>query len=194
MLSPMRKTALPHIAQMLLPHKDLDKAMPRYTQGLMDLGATLCTSANYACAICPMSDICVARREGRQGELPAARPRKVLPERETSLLLLTDGEHVLLERRPPSGIWGGLLSLPEGDAATADELVRRHGLRLLAAQPMATLRHTFTHFRLNIQTVCCRVERVSGVAGEPGWEWLDLASIESAALPTPIRRLLASLD
>ena len=178
------------LAEALLPLTGIEA----YTQGLMDLGATLCTSANYACAICPMSDICVARREGRQGELPAARPRKVLPERETNLLLLTNREHVLLERRPPSGIWGGLLSLPEGDAATADELVRRHGLRLLAAQPMATLRHTFTHFRLNIQTVCCRVERVSGVAGEPGWEWLDLASIESAALPTPIRRLLASLD
>ena len=119
---------------------------------------------------------------------------KVLPERETSLLLLTDGEHVLLERRPPSGIWGGLLSLPEGDTATADEFARRHGLRLLATQPMAKLKHTFTHFRLNIQAVCCRVERASGLAGEPGWEWLDLASIESAALPTPIRRLLVMLD
>ena len=178
------------LAEALLPLTGIEA----YTQGLMDLGATLCTSANYACAICPMSDICVARREGRQGELPAARPRKVLPERETSLLLLTDGEHVLLERRPPSGIWGGLLSLPEGDTATADEFARRHGLRLLATQPMAKLKHTFTHFRLNIQAVCCRVERASGVAGEPGWEWLDLASIESAALPTPIRRLLVMLD
>ena len=93
-----------------------------------------------------------------------------------------------------SSFWGGLLSLPEGDTATADEFARRHGLRLLATQPMAKLKHTFTHFRLNIQAVCCRVERASGLAGEPGWEWLDLASIESAALPTPIRRLLASLD
>ena len=178
------------LAESLLP----STAIEAYTQGLMDLGATLCARSNYACSICPMQEICVARREGWQGELPAARPRKALPEREASLLLLTDGEHVLLERRPPTGIWGGLLSLPEGDTATADEFARRHGLRLLATQPMAKLKHTFTHFRLNIQAVCCRVERASGVAGEPGWEWLDLASIESAALPTPIRHLLVMLD
>lgn len=178
------------LADSLLPPTDSEP----YTQGLMDLGATVCTRGKYDCDACPLHEVCVARRDGRQAELPVARPRKALPEREAKLLLLTDGAHVLLERRPPAGIWGGLLSLPEGDSATANDFARRHGFRLLEAQPMTTLKHTFTHFRLNIQAVRCRVERVPGVAAEPGWQWLELAGIGSAALPTPIRRLLAMVE
>ena len=177
------------LAEALLPLTGIEA----YTQGLMDLGATLCTRANYACAICPMSDICVARREGRQGELPAARPRKVLPERETSLLLLTDGEHVLLERRPPSGIWGGLLSLPEAAADEAHPFAQRHGFRLLGMRPLASLKHSFTHFHLHIHPLLCTVETTASVAAEAGWQWLTYGDVETAALPTPIRFLLRSL-
>ena len=178
------------LADSLLPESGVES----YTQGLMDLGATVCLRGKYACGSCPMHEICIARREGRQAELPVARPRKTLPERATSLLLLTDGRHVLLERRPPVGIWGGLLSLPEGDEANAAEFARRHGCRLLETLPLATLRHTFTHFRLDIQAVCCRVEESGGVIAESGWQWLPLSEIESAALPTPIRRLIAAMD
>ncbi|MFT3848427.1 MAG: A/G-specific adenine glycosylase [Propionivibrio sp.] len=181
--------ALWQLADSLLPVDDIES----YTQGLMDLGATVCTRGQCACEICPMHGICIARREGRQAELPTARPRKALPEREASLLLLTDGTHVLLERRPNVGIWGGLLSLPEGEAAAAGEFARRHGCRLLETQPLPTLRHTFTHFHLHIRTIRCHVERVSGMTAEPGWQWLALTGIETAALPTPIRRLLATI-
>lgn len=178
------------LADTLLPENDVES----YTQGLMDLGATVCLRRKYACGICPMHDICIARREGRQEELPVARPRKALPERATNLLLLTDGRHVLLERRPPAGIWGGLLSLPEGNEAEAAEFARRHGYRVLATRPLASLKHTFTHFRLDIQAVCCRVEESRTVVAESGWQWLALSEIESAALPTPIRRLIAMMD
>lgn len=178
------------LADSLLPETDVEA----YTQGLMDLGATVCLRGKYACGICPMHEICIARREVRQDALPEARPRKALPERATSLLLLTDGRHVLLERRPPVGIWGGLLSLPEKSEAKAEELAQRHGFRLLATQPLATLKHTFTHFRLNIQAVRCTVEEGDGVVAESGWQWLALSEIESAALPTPIRRLIVAMD
>ena len=181
--------ALWQLAESLLPATDIEA----YTQGLMDLGATVCTRGKWVCNACPMHEICVARREGRQAELPEAKPKKVLPERDANLLLITDGVRVLLEWRPPTGIWGGLLSLPEADAVDAGEYARRHGFRLLETEPMQMLRHTFTHFRLNIRATLCRVERTAGMAAEPGWEWLDLAEIESAALPTPIRRLLTAI-
>lgn len=187
--APVEKS-LWQLAESLLPETDVES----YTQGLMDLGATVCLRGKYACGICPMHEICIARREGRQEELPTARPRKALPERATSLLLLSDGRHVLLERRPPVGIWGGLLSLPEGSEATAGEFAMRHGIRLLATQPLTTLKHTFTHFRLNIQAVRCTVEEGDGVIAESGWQWLALSEIESAALPTPIRRLIVAMD
>ena len=174
------------LAESLLPSSRIEA----YTQGLMDLGSTLCTRRQPFCGACPMHELCLARRSGRQAELPVAKPRKVLPERATTLMLLTDGQRVLVERRPPAGIWGGLLSLPEGDADDPAAFVRRHGCRLLDTQALPPLKHTFTHFRLNIQTLLCRVEVTALLVSEAGWQWLAYAEIETAALPTPIRFLL----
>lgn len=91
--------------------------MAAYTQGLMDLGATLCTRGKPACERCPVADTCVARREGRQAELPTPKARKAIPERETAMLVLQHQGAFLLQQRPEPGIWGGLWSLPEFDAA-----------------------------------------------------------------------------
>lgn len=96
------------LAESLLPAEDLAP----YTQGLMDLGATVCVRGKPDCAACPLCKQCVAFVAGRQMELPAARPRKQLPERTVTQLLLSDGHEILLERRPAAGIWGGLLSFP----------------------------------------------------------------------------------
>ncbi|MBK8745866.1 A/G-specific adenine glycosylase [Propionivibrio sp.] len=177
------------LADALLPKTHIEA----YTQGLMDLGATVCTRSKPSCETCPLHAMCIARQENRQAELPVAKPGKVLPERETTLLLLTDGQRVLLERRPPAGIWGGLLALPEAGASGASALARRHGCRLLDTQRMPALKHSFSHFRLTIQTVRCSVEARASLAAEAGWEWLAHSEIETAALPTPIRRLLRML-
>jgi A/G-specific adenine glycosylase len=174
------------LAESLLPITQIEA----YTQGLMDLGATLCTRSKPFCSACPMHDLCLARQGGRQAELPAGKPRKAIPERQTRMLLLTDGRRVLLERRPPSGIWGGLLALPEIEPGAAENFARRHGCPVLDTQALAPLRHSFTHFRLTIETLCCVVEAAPRRLTEPGWEWLDLQALETAALPTPIRKLL----
>jgi A/G-specific adenine glycosylase len=178
------------LAESLLP----DGAIEAYTQGLMDLGSTLCTRRKPFCAACPMHDLCIARREVRQAELPAAKPRKVLPERETTLLVLSDGQRVLLERRPPLGLWGGLLSLPEGGIAEARAIARGHACRLLAMQALPGFKHTFSHFRLHIQPLLCTVEITGVQVAESGWEWLAHGQVERAALATPIRRILRQLD
>ena len=174
------------LAESLLPQTHVEA----YTQGLMDLGATLCVRANPSCGRCPMAEICIARRDGRQAELPTARPGKVLPEREVEVLLLTDGHRILLERRPPTGIWGGLLTLPEARDEAAADLARRQGCRLLDTCELPALRHAFSHFRLTIRPLLCRVEAVGCCAGEAGREWLPIGSVGSAALPAPIRRIL----
>lgn len=177
------------LAEALLPNSGIEA----YTQGLMDLGSLLCTRRKPFCVACPMHAICVARQQGRQAELPVAKPRKVLSERDATLLMLTDGRRILLERRPPVGIWGGLLSLPEGGVAEVREFARRYGCRLLAIQAMPGLRHTFSHFHLNIQPLLCTVEVKARLVAEAGWQWLDYAEIETAALPAPIRQLLGRL-
>jgi A/G-specific adenine glycosylase len=177
------------LAESLLPEQEIEA----YTQGLMDLGSTICSRRKPFCYACPMQEPCIARREGRQHLLPVARPKKVVPEREAGFLLLTDGKQVLLERRPPAGIWGGLLTLPEGGVAEARELTRRYGCRLLEMQAMKPIKHTFSHFHLHIETLLCTVEINTRLVAEAGWQWLDYQEIETAAVPTPVRLLLRML-
>lgn len=124
------------LAEALLPDAAEPTDVTAYTQGLMDLGATLCVRGKPECGRCPFAGECVAQRSGRQRELPAARPKKAVPTRRTWMLVLRDGDAVLLQRRPPAGIWGGLWSLPEadGDAALARRArIRRRGARAARA-------------------------------------------------------------
>ena len=174
------------LAESLLPTQEIEA----YTQGLMDLGASLCARSRTQCTHCPQQALCVACREGRQDELPQRRPAKVLPEREVHWLLLCDGQHVFLEKLPPTGIWGGLLSLPEGDWALAGSFAARQGCRLLAQQALPPKQHGFTHFRLTMHVLHCHVARQALPLTEPGRTWLALADIGKAALPTPVRKIL----
>lgn len=170
------------LAESLLPETDIEA----YTQGLMDLGATLCTRARPRCGYCPMATDCIACRDGRQAELPTARPRAPVPERSASFVLITDGSRLLLERRPPSGLWGGLLVPPEGDV---EATLARLGLQATERQPLASLKHAFTHFRLTLQPTLCTVTASTGCA-EAGLEWLALDQAAEAGVPTPIRKLI----
>jgi A/G-specific adenine glycosylase len=174
------------LAESLLPEGKTAGKIEIYTQGIMDLGATLCTRSRPDCGECPMRGLCVAEREGRQAELPTAKPAKKIPERETVVSIFTDGKRVLLERRPNTGIWGGLLALPEG---TPEALAPHFGLRPGPCEALPVLKHTFTHFRLSLRPIRCLVE-AAPQAAESGREWIKLEDLGSAALPTPIRKLL----
>jgi A/G-specific adenine glycosylase len=170
------------LAESLLPNEDIEV----YTQGLMDLGATLCTRNKPRCADCPVAAACIARRDGRQAELPAAKPRAKVPERTATFVLLSDGHRLLLERRPPSGLWGGLLVPPEGEPA---QIAARLGLQLGGQTKLPALKHTFTHFKLTLEPVLCRIEP-QGYLGEAGLEWIDIDKAAEAGVPTPIRKLI----
>ncbi len=173
------------LAERLLPAAGIEA----YTQGLMDLGASLCTRSRPRCADCPVAATCQAQLSGRQGELPTARPRPKLPERRTAFALISDGRHLLLERRPPSGLWGGLLVPPEGDAAT---VATRFGLTVASQRALAPLRHSFTHFRLTLEPVLYLV-KPPPMVNEPGVHWIALERAAEAGVPTPIRKLIGQL-
>lgn len=177
------------LAESLLPEHSIEI----YTQGLMDLGATLCTRSKPACGSCPMSEECVARRDGLITQLPSPKPRKALPEKQVVMLLLLDRGEILLEKRPPIGIWGGLWSLPEiADGEDPQQAARqRFGLKTEILPPMKQLPHTFTHFRLNITPQPLRVLGRLPECREPaGTVWLDKESAAGAALPAPVKILL----
>jgi A/G-specific adenine glycosylase len=185
------------LAESLLPINGSDDDVSAYTQGLMDLGATLCVRGKPDCARCPFADDCVANVTGRQRALPAARPKKAVPTRRTWMLVLRDGDAVMLEKRPPSGIWGGLWSLPE--AADEDTLAER--ARDLGGDgevlPLAPLTHTFTHFRLDIEPRLVEVDRAGGghaVLGDAETVWVPLHNIDAYGVPAPVRKLLDGLQ
>ena len=159
------------LAERLLPKSGIEA----YTQGLMDLGATVCKRVPD-CTTCPVKAGCVARRTGRIAELPAPRARKALPWRQASWFVVIHRGKILLERRPSPGIWGGLWCFPERRPA---------GCRLKRKLP--PIEHGFTHFRLRIQPLLC-----GGTPGKVG-SWMDLHEARRAAIPTPVRNLLHDL-
>ena len=179
------------LAQELLPQADIEA----YTQGLMDLGATLCSRIKPKCSACPLMQTCRAYQQQRVNELPAPKLRKASPQKHTTMLILLKGNEVMLEKRPPSGIWGGLWSLPEIYTDESPEQVAelRYGLQAECQPALKTLTHAFTHFRLHIQPQPMQVLRIKPQAREAGLIWLALEDAIGAALPTPVRNILLSI-
>lgn len=178
-------------ARRLLPTQDIEA----YTQGIMDLGATVCTRSRPRCDACPVAGGCQARAQERVDELPAPRPRKTLPQRATAMLILLHGRDVLLEKRPATGIWGGLWSLPEADVEDDAAAVAhaRYGVYPEQERRLPELAHTFTHFRLNIQPRLLTAFKLRPTAGEPGRLWMPIEDALDAALPAPVRKLLGRI-
>ncbi len=151
-----------------------------YTQGLMDLGATLCTRTKPNCATCPVNASCGALANNLVSTLPTPKPRKSIPEKSTTMLVHVNGDEVMLEKRPPVGIWGGLWSFPEVDD-------------LLGESPLAKLTHTFTHFKLHITPQLVYSNKANPQVNEAGKIWLSIDDAIGAAIPTPIRKILLQL-
>ena len=166
-----------------------------YTQGVMDLGAQLCGARNPACMLCPVAEDCVARREERVGELPGRRTRTAPRRRQVAMLVVLSRGEVLLEKRPSSGIWGGLWSLPEapaeGDPGTG--LRERYGIQAGSITPLQPFEHAFTHFTLEVTPWRIDIRKPPAIAAENGTTWLSLGDISGAALPSPVKRLLQQL-
>jgi A/G-specific adenine glycosylase len=160
-------------AEAELPPRDIEA----YTQGLMDLGAMVCTRRAPACERCPVVASCVAHRRGWQARLPAKRTRAPLPQKSVVWLVQRCGDRVLVERRPSPGIWGGLWCFPEGKKRAGD-------------RPLEPLEHGFTHFKLRILPM----ERKAGERkARTGERWMTLAQLERAAVPAPVRTLASRL-
>ena len=166
-----------------------------YTQGLMDLGATLCTRTKPKCSACPINASCVALANDLTNKLPTPKPRKVLPEKSTIMMIIIHQNEVLLEKRPQTGIWGGLWSLPEIEMhEIASEVAQsRLGLEVEVTEPFAIVNHAFTHFKLAITPQPLQLVKQTLHARSPNMIWLPINEAISAAIPTPVRKILQSL-
>lgn len=184
------------LAESLLPQGD---GIGAYTQGLMDLGATVCTRSRPRCEACPLASDCVARIDDRVKDLPQARRRAARPTREHRWLILRQASLIWLERRPERGIWGGLWSLPEVELGLdLIQSIRDRGLHPKGLQNLPVIEHGFTHFVLRAYPVEVEVDVEARALDQanhcvPQGEWLDLAEAMAKALPKPVASLLQTL-
>ena len=181
-------------AEGLLPRHGVEA----YTQGLMDLGATLCSRSRPRCTECPLGEKCDALRTGRVASLPKAKPRKPRPRRECVMLVVLHANAVVVERRPPVGIWGGLWCLPQADdAAAAAKLALGLGARWAGREPLAAVEHDFTHYHLSIKPFVVSMSNQPDTAPmavqASSRKWLALDEVGDAGLPAPVKKLLKGL-
>ena len=170
-----------------------------YTQAIMDLGATLCVRSRPLCAVCPLEADCAARREGSQARLPAPRPRRAVPQRETAFLVLRAPHGaLLLERRPPAGIWGGLWCFPECEPGADIEAAcrSRFGVRPAGVTGLAPISHGFTHFKLDVHPILVDIEGddATAVAEVGERRWFPPGVAGNLGLAAPVKRLIEQLD
>jgi A/G-specific adenine glycosylase len=166
-----------------------------YTQGMMDVGAGVCLPRQPLCLLCPVNADCVARIERRIEELPGKKARAAPRRKRVAMLVVVSRGEVLLEKRPPTGIWGGLWSLPEAPVGEkpAAVLARDWGLEAASVQPLQPFEHAFTHYTLEVEPFRVDVRKAGKLLeGKPA-TWLPLADVAGAALPAPVKKLLREI-
>ena len=168
-----------------------------YTQAIMDLGATVCTRGRPRCEKCPLAEQCYAHQHNSTQNFPQVKLRKALPTKRATMLIVRDTEQrLLLVKRPPIGIWGGLWSLPEHDdeSSAQQECQRQHGVHCETLGRWPVLHHTFSHFHLEITPVLCQGQPVNAVMDGTSASWYNLTQASELGLAAPVRKLIAQLQ
>lgn len=174
-----------------------------WNEGLMELGRRVCTPISPQCAVCPLTDRCLARANGTQQERPARRPRARTPHYDvTAAVTRRADSRLLIAQRPPGGMLGGLWEFPGGKREPGESLrdcLRRElreelGIEVEVGEPIGAVRHAYTHFRITLYAFTCRL-----VAGEPaalgcaGWAWVTLDELDRYAFPVTDQKIIAML-
>lgn len=175
-----------------------NKRVADYTQAIMDLGATLCTRTKPKCDECPMQNFCDGFSNGSPTNYPRKKPKKTKPIKSTVFMIIKNSDHMLLlERRPPAGIWGGLFCFVQcNDADEIESYCKATlGLRVKSIEKLPAFRHTFSHYHLNIQPVKVAVGRIqSKVMDCDDHFWYKLGQVNECGLAAPVKKLIDQLE
>jgi A/G-specific adenine glycosylase len=174
-----------------------DSNVAAYTQAMMDLGATVCTRTRPGCPACPLREDCDANRHGTQAHYPGRKERSARPLRQTCMLLAHFDGAVFLEKRPPSGIWGGLWSLPEvvDTALIADWCDEKLSAKADTLTEWPIMRHSFSHYDLDIRPVVVRLQGASARVSDPAaGRWIPFSESAGVGLAAPVRKLVDTLQ
>ena len=187
------KNELWQIAEELTPENNV----AAYTQAIMDLGATVCTRSSPICNACPLNKSCVAYSSKNVEMYPGKKPKRKLPVRSIAMLIFQNelGE-VYLEKRPPSGIWGSLYSFPESSTENIDSSISSLNSFSIteSRKSLNPLRHTFSHYHLNILPELISVQKnTNAIAESDRWLWYPLDHSLEVGLAAPVKKLLYNL-
>ncbi len=189
--------ALWQLSEQLTPSIETDS----FNQAMMDLGATVCTRSKPTCDICPVEKSCLAKAGDQQANFPQKKPKKKIPEKKTIMIIPRIESHnknvVLMEKRPPTGIWGGLWCFHElSELSELDDLMSKLSLKALSSQTLPEFRHTFSHFHLDITPVVVDCQACdTGKINEPNpQKWYDLNHGLSVGLAASTQKLLTLLS
>ena len=178
----------------LTPTKDV----AFYNQAMMDIGNMVCTRSKPDCLQCPVKTGCQAFKFAKQSEFPTPKPKKNIPVKSVRMAMLRDTDSsLLLQRRPPTGIWGGLLSFPEiPDETSIDQWCAKElNLKVSHEQAWPVVRHTFSHFHLDITPVLVSVKPKGGRAmDQDHWVWYKGDASEMGGFAAPVKRLITKLE
>ncbi len=195
--TPAVEKQLWHLAEQHTPSEN----NAAYTQAIMDLGATVCRRSKPLCPLCPQNQHCQALAQGVQNQLPSPRPKKQIPTKATTMLMLDNGQgEILLRQRPPTGIWGGLWSFPElvDENPTADTIQHwcseNLGQQVEITERWPVLRHTFSHFHLNIEPVYLHSKASVPQINDDNSTWFSPATPVALGLAAPVKQLLQRLE
>jgi A/G-specific adenine glycosylase len=182
------------IAEAETPVRNVDA----YTQAIMDLGATVCTRTRPVCGECPLQNDCYAFEHQLQNKLPAPKPKKSMPVKQAVFVVIENSDGaILLQRRPPTGIWGGLWGLPECPAniAVPAWIKQQFGSKVETLKELASLRHTFSHFHLDIRPYHARTSKARiKVQDEDNLRWYRRGSRARLGMAAPVRQILSALQ
>jgi A/G-specific adenine glycosylase len=169
-----------------------------YTQAIMDLGATVCIRRHPVCKVCPLTKDCFARKKERQHDFPGSKPKKVIPNRKTIFAIIENAKgEVLLQQRPPTGIWGGLWCFPEFSSyeSIATKIEKQYGFNITQQTEYKSFKHTFSHFHLMIKPVHIKLEGRTRSVNDAGLStWLNPGKGSSLGFPAPVVSMLEDLN
>lgn len=173
-----------------------------WNQALMELGATVCIPQTPKCLLCPLNDLCQARLQGLEHELPVKPAKKVLPHYEVTAAVIRENGKILIAQRPPEGMLGGLWEFPGGKVENGETLaegLRREikeelGLEIAVGELIVIVKHGYTHFKITLHAFACRL-----IAGQPqalgvaDWRWVTLDELDAFAFPRTDQKIIAAL-
>jgi A/G-specific adenine glycosylase len=181
------------LSEAVTPKADTGK----FNQAMMDIGATVCKRSKPNCEHCPVANGCYAKEQDAVGEFPGKKPKKVLPIKQTVMLVLRNSRgELFLQQRPASGIWGGLWGLPEleHEEALQDWLIVKGIKSNAVANPLSQFRHTFSHFHLDISVVeLCIDQAPPSIADDGNTHWFDGQTLPGG-VAAPVTKILNSLS